>query len=327
MGEITNFPAGVSSFGVPLLNDGGRPVESGKARHFWVDSAHGHDGHDGSEPQQQAVATITRALALVALKTHPYSGVGCVIHLLGSFNESVTVLSTLYAGALTFRGEGTGPDRTVWTAPVDGVCLTLNAVADCVVENIRFRPPAYIAGVPAAISLVGASNWTMIRNCRFQGKAGSWYAILSDGNQDNVHILNNEFFYMNTPTYGTAIKGAVTAGVNATGWVIAGNIFHSNLNHVVVPMGQGHILRNYFAANGLTAAGVAGVPLTVLGVDIHGAAIGCNIVTQNQLSGLYHQANYYGGLNDDWNGNYCTDRSHATQVDATTGLSILPPAA
>ena len=84
---------------------------------------------------------------------------------------------------------------------------------------------------------------------------------------------------------------------------------------------------NILPAGGLAAAGTYSATLTVLGIDVHGAAQGYNIVTQNMLGSLYHQACYYGGTADEWSGNFCVDRSHGTQVDATTGLSILAPAA
>jgi len=259
-----------------------------------------------------AFKTITEAAAVAVA--------GDSIYIKGSFNEAVTVA----VAGVRIVGIGTTTNRALWTAPdTTAPCLTISAAADVWVENIRFRPPV----ANAAISLVGASHQFTVKNCRFQGKTGSYYGIKTDGSQANVHILDSEFWYINTATYGTAIYGATYATAEPTGWIVQGNKFHSNLNHIVCRMRQSVITDNVFGAGGLAADGSTSATLTVLGIDIHGATGGINIVTANFLGGLYHQAHYYGGTSDSWSGNFCTDRTHSTQVDATTGISILAPAA
>lgn len=58
---LTNFPNGVSSFGVPMLGGiGGIPLTG---TYIFCDPARGSDGNDGSAPDQ-AVATLYRAHAL-----------------------------------------------------------------------------------------------------------------------------------------------------------------------------------------------------------------------------------------------------------------------
>ena len=241
-----------------------------------------------------------------------------------ALNEQLTINKA----GVTVWGVGPGVGRCLWTAPNDTYCIEIDTVDDCLIGgNIRFRPPAYTAYTPAAIYLHGLQKNTVIQGCRFQGKASSYYGILTDGLQSEVHILDNEFWYMNTATNGTAIKGTGYATAEPTGWIIEGNRFHSNLNHIVCRLRQSMIINNYFAGAGLDHNNVDQAILTVLGIDIHGATGGCNVVTRNYLGSLYYQACYYGGTNDDWGGNFVTDRSHGTQVDATTGLSILPPAA
>jgi hypothetical protein len=277
---------------------------------YYADSANGSSAYNGKS-WATAKATIAQAAALCSA--------GDTVMISGSFTEAV---SCALAG-VSFIGGGTNPNAAIWTGAADAKCLSITA-ANCTVKNIKFRPPAYSAGIPAAIYLAGAS-YTTIENCRFQGKTASWYAIYTTGDCDNTKILNNEFLYMNTATYGTAIKSAGTADIS--GMVIKGNIFQSNLNHIVAPMKQSFITDNDLPAGGLAAAGTYSGTLTVLGIDVHGAASGYNVVTRNQLGSLYHQACYYGGTGDEWNGNLCKDRTHTTEVDATTGLSILAPAA
>jgi hypothetical protein len=166
-----------------------------------------------------------------------------------------------------------------------------------------------------------------------QGKTGSLYGILTDGAQANVHVEDNEFMYINTAS-AYAIKGAGYVSGDPTGWVIERNKFHSNTNHLVMASRQGFIRENVFAAVGIGPTGAAA--LTVLGIDLSGGSsgVGANIVTRNDLGGLYHTACYNPAIatvgapgSDEWSGNFCADRSHATQVDATTGISKLAPVA
>lgn len=263
----------------------------------------------------RAFKTITEGEAAAAA--------GDIILASGSFSEAVT----LNLAGVKLLGVGPTTNRALWTAAADAKCLTISAV-DCHVEGFRFRPPAYSAGVPAGISLSGAYQ-TQIIGCRFQGKAGSYVGILTDGNNANVLVEGCEFYYLNnvTTVNGTAILGSgYTVGENS-GWIVRNNFFHSNINHINCRMRQSFIVGNFFAAGGLAADNSNSATLTVLGLDIHGAVGGNNVVTQNFFGSLYHQACYYGGTNDAWAGNFCVDRTHATQVDATTGISILAPAA
>jgi hypothetical protein len=287
--------------------NGGLNIKGGQ--NYFVDSVSGSDTNSGKFGSP--LATIAAAITLAVAHDN--------IFIKGVFSEAVT----LAVANVSIIGVGNGPYQARWTGAADAKCLTITANS-CLVQNIRFQPPAYSAGIPCALYLNGAT-YTVIKENRFQGKTGSWYAIYTTGDCDNTEILDNDFLYMNTATYGTAIKSAGTADIS--GMIIQGNKFQSNLNHIVAPMKTSMIIGNILPAGGLAAAGTYSATLTVLGIDIHGAASGYNVVTQNHLGSLYHQACYYGGTGDEWSGNFCKDRSHGTQVDATTGLSILAPAA
>lgn len=79
MSNITNFPNGVSSFGIPLA--GGFPSTNG--RYIFVDATNGSDGADGSS-WTSAVKTIAQAYSLAT-----------------SNNDDVIVLSTVADHTLT----------------------------------------------------------------------------------------------------------------------------------------------------------------------------------------------------------------------------------
>jgi hypothetical protein len=287
-------------------------------RRLYVDPVSGDDDNNGTA-WATAFATMAHALEVC----DPYDVIGFA----GTIKEDSL---TLAQPGVIIQGLGPCPEANVWqqsdTYAASKTLLNVTAV-NCAIANVKVRPPAYLAsGTPKGIALSGAWQFKVL-GCLFQGRAGSYFGIYSDGNNANVKIKGNRFLYINTATYGIAIGGGgYTVGENS-GWEITDNLFHSNLNHIVMRMRQGLIARNYFAAGGLNAAGAMDAALTVLGIDIHGAAGGCNLVTQNALGSLYHQACYYGGTDDEWYGNFCKDRTHGTQVDATTGISILAPAA
>jgi hypothetical protein len=280
---------------------------------IFVDSVNGNNGNDGHD-RRRAKLTIAAAVAVAEA--------GDTIICEGSFSEAVVVA----VAGLRIIGAGPTPNRCIWTAAADAVCLTINGVADCRVENIRFRPPAYSAGTPAAISLASGANYTQIVNCRFQGQTGSYFGIKSTG-ADNVQIVDCEFKYLNnvTTVNGTAI--ATTAG-DASGWVIKGNRFDSNIIDLDAQLRHSFVIDNYFTGGGLAAAGTSSATLTTKCVDISGAATGFNTVTGNYFGALYHADGglFGGGTSDQWSGNHCKDRSHTVQVDATTGISIVVPA-
>lgn len=231
-----------------------------------------------------------------------------------SFNEAVTCNKS----GVSFIGIGPTTNDAIWTAPdTTAPCLTLTGT-DCLVYGVRFCPPV----ANAAVSLSGAYQ-TRIVKCRFQGKTNSYYGILTDGNNANVRVEDCDFQYINTASNGYAIYGQTYTSGENSGWQIIGNRFDSNTNHISCRLRQSYVVGNIFGDYGYLAAGAGQVTTTL---DIHGANVGANIVTQNHFCAAYAKSGLYGGTNDSWAGNYCTDRSHGSQVDATTGISILAPA-
>ena len=228
---------------------------------------------------------------------------GDVILLKGSFNEAVTCAKA----GVRFIGIGTGPGQAVWTAPtVDAgstACLTLTA-AYCEVRNIKIRPVAYSSsGAPSGINLSTGANYTRIIGNRFQGKAGSYVAVRLTVGVDNVLIEDNEFIYMNTLTYGAAIKGAFTA----SGWIIRNNIFNSCVIAIEIEGRSCVIENNVIMVTGLAAAGTFGGAVCTKGIDLTGTDTGANKICGNHLGGVYSVTLYIkGGTGDEWAGNWTT---------------------
>lgn len=275
--EIVAFPAMLSDYTLGTA--------------FFVNSDKGNDNNDGST-WANAKKTIAAALSLAVA--------GDVIYITGTgFSEAVT----LSVAGVSIIGVGTGPNMTTWTASADAVCLTV-AASDALVGNIKFRPPAYGSGIPAAIQLGGA-NYARIIGNRFQGKAASWNAIYSPVcNSDNVEISDNEFIYMNTATYGAAILGVEAGGLCYSGWKIKRNSFKSCLTGINIAARVAEIMDNVIAEYGVNPAGAV-AQLLALGIDLSGTNSGGNVVTRNQLGGTYGATLYkVGASGDQWAGNY-----------------------
>jgi hypothetical protein len=276
---------------------------------YFVDSTNGVNAHDGLS-WATAKLTIANAVATCAA--------GDTIFIKGTgFSEAVTCSKA----GVRFIGVGTGPAQATWTAPTvaDSFCLKLTANY-CLVENIKIKPVIYVtSGVPSGIYLSGA-NYTFIKNNRFQGQVGSYVAIYSPVcDSDNVQILNNEFLYMNTATYGAAIQGVEAGGLSYSGWHIENNYFNSCTIDIDI-CGRACVLRgNVHPIGGITAAGAVNAAVTGLAIDLSGTSSGGNTVTGCSLAGAYTSTLYKGGAaGDNWAGNYAA----ITTTYCPNGISV-----
>jgi len=239
-----------------------------------------------------AFKTITEAVAAAAA--------GDTIMCRGSFSEAVTANTA----GLRIIGAGTVPKECQWTGANDTKCLTLSANY-IEVANIYFVPPAYTADRGAtAISLSGA-NHAFIHHCRFHGKTGSQAAIYSAVcDSDNVTVDDNEFYYLNTATYGAGILGVEAGGLSYSGWKIRRNIFNSCVTAININGRVCTVRDNVIMEYGIRADATLNTVLA-LGIDLSGTSSGGNAVVGNQLGGTYDATLYkVGASGDQWAGNY-----------------------
>ena len=262
----------VANGGSIVVEPGGVITGAMPGTSYFVDSVNGIDTNNGKN-WGAAFKTITAAAAIAVA--------GDIILMMGSFNEAVT-LSQI---GVSIIGIGTGPHQATWTAPADGVCLTVSAT-DALIRNVKFRAPAYSAGTPAAIQLGGA-GYARIQQCRFQGQAGSYNAIYSPVcNSDDVEISDCEFLYMNTLTNGSAILGVEAGGLSYSNWKILRNSFNSCVTAININGRMCLVQGNHVAVNGITALGAGGAVCT-LGIDLSGTSSYGNMVHGNYLGGTY----------------------------------------
>lgn len=238
---------------------------------------------------------------------------GDTIYMKGTFTEAVTC-----SKKLAFIGCGPTYDNCTWMESAAGQTLVTLTGADCLFRNIRFRIPT-TGGI--GISMTN-SDYTIIENCYFQGRSGSYYGIYVAGGS-SCKILGNTFAYLNTATYGGAIIGHSTTAI-PSGWEVAGNTFHSNLRHVYCAMRQSFVHDNLLQEIGLDNDNTD-LTATVK-LDIYGEVAGAqyNTVTRNEFRGTYSiSGGYKAGTNDNWYGNK-SDKVSATGVTAEGTTTAVP---
>lgn len=287
--SITNYPNGVSSFGIPLIGSGNIPVTSGA--YYFVDGSNGSDAFNGT-----ATDTAFKTIAFAVSKAVAND---VILVLPGTYSEVVTAS----VAGVRIIGLGSATKSVQWTSATDTVSLTL-AANYIEVSGFYFKPPTFTAGVPSAIQLSNAS-YAHIHNNRFQGQTGSYNAIYSPVcNSDNVLIENNEFRYMNTATNGAAILGVEAGGLSYSAWKIINNIFDSCVTNVNINGRVCLVQANHFGVNGINASSAVAA-VTTLGLDLSGTSSGANKVHGNYLGGAYSATLYkVGATLDDWAGNF-----------------------
>lgn len=286
--EITNFPEGISSFGVPQIGSG-IPVTNGL--YWFVDGTNGNDGNNG-----HSIKTACKTIAGAVNQ----AGVNDIVLVLpGTYTEAVVIAK---AGVRVI-GLGTAKKSVIWTSLTDTISCSITAI-NVEIAGFYFRVPTYTAGVPTSIQL-GNAGQAYIHHNKFQGQTGSWNAIYSPVcNSDNVRIENNDFEYLNTATYGAAILGVEAGGLSYSNWSIKGNKFHSCVTAVNINGRVCLVEGNHFAINGINAAG-AGAAVCTLALDLSGTSSYGNLVHGNYLGGTYSATLYkVGAGGDDWAGNY-----------------------
>lgn len=289
---------------------------------LFVDPTNGADTYDG---RSWATAKATLGAAINA------APVNATILFMGVANENGIDLNV--EGVSIVGAGGCQKQNRINCTGEDATYNVEISAAYCRLENLYIVPSASAGASVAAITLTTAAQHAEIIRCRLQGSSSAVVGIYSASvGADNVKIRDCSFYYFNTATTGTAIKGVSTGGFAYSGWEITGNTFNSCVNGIVFNAKCCTIAGNRFNAYGLQAAADGGAiaSLLAMGIDLtstSGGGGGGNIVTGNWLAGAYTTALYKANADvagsDNWYGNYCP----TTATTAPYGLSVAVPAA
>jgi hypothetical protein len=283
---LTNFPNGVSSFGVPVLAG---PTVFGKV--WFVNTVTGSDGNDGQSVDSPFL-TMAKALSRV--------GDNDVVYFRGTVREQI--VAPLGVQGVSIIGAAGGgvrdDDGAKWTYPASGAvagsALLLVREQGWSVSNFLMTPEPTSG---AAIELRRAEDATypdashfVATGMRFVGiDVTTTYGIRDIGGCSNVLVQNCEFYLTTTGLYCSSTAIAVPLR-----WKVLGNRFLQNTNDIIVPSSYCIFEGNRFMSSAATEK-----------VEISGG--GYCIVTGNVFpdaaADIDPAHGYDGNATDTWTGN------------------------
>lgn len=211
---LTNFPDGVSSFGVPLIGSGTIPIAT---RNFFVQSTTGSNGNEGTSPESP-FATLAYAI------TKCVTSKGDNIILLPGHVETVAT-----AGGVTFAskaginviGVGNGSLRPTINFTATAATMLLNAA------NLTFRNILFTGGIDAVVSPVvvsAADCW--LDSCEYRDVTGqATLFLLTTAAANRLKITN--FTHDGATDAGAAASIAIVGG---DGIIIDGAFFDGDFS-------------------------------------------------------------------------------------------------
>lgn len=306
---FTDFPNGVTSFGIPLPAAGGKMITAPFGRTWFVNAnstipnagwAVGSNGNSGTSPLAPFL-TMAKAFEVV--------GSGDVINFIGKISEQLVTPVQVFD--VWVNGCGNRPRHADSTpaggqygaaqwAPTSGGTA---AQATCRVLQQGWRFTNFLMTTidanAAGLEIVrnaGAgdaerdASHASILGVRFSGAGIGIRGGVAGTFTELPYNVEVGYCQFDNMTY------AMRAAVECNQWNIHDNVFGPNTNQIIMPMRNSLITRNSIGA--FTASGSSG------GIDLNGGS-GSNQVTGNNLSGTYSIAGGYrvANANDNWYGN------------------------
>lgn len=303
---FTNFPNGVTSFGIPVIGVGrmvaGAPSQRSTYGNTWFVNAYaGADGNDGKSPLTPML-TMTEAFSRIAS--------GDVINVAGKITEQLVTPVNVFD--VWVNGMGNRP-RHADSAPVGGNLMAA-----------QWAPPASGGTAAQATVRVIQQGWrfTNILFTSIDANAGCIEVVRNaasgDDERDGSHaeILGCRFSgtgigvklgatsFTENPfnvliegcTFNNMSKGIYATSCQPNGAQILDNYFFGNTVNITAKF-QASLIRGNTIGQ-FTASGNSG------GIDLTGG-IATNVITLNYLSGTYSIAGGYkgAGAGDEWAGN------------------------
>lgn len=295
---LTNYPNGVSSFGMPVMGVGEETMTTGNV--FFVDSgaAAAADGNAMTDPAQPG-ATIDAAIARCTANN------GDIIFVMPGHAETVAATDiALDVAGVWVRGIGWGADRPTITYSATGSTIAMSA-ASTRISNLRLAPG--IANVVAAVT-VSASD-CIVEICETLTAAvfefTSLIHVQADANR--VIIRNNVLRNLFTAASGTS--GILLDGcdeLQITGNLITGFFAEHVIDNTTGSLDQ--TLNALIADNYLQQVGSG----TDLVVEMDTDATG--LLVKNMMSGTQALDGNLTGGNMRAVRNFCTDADDARAV-------------
>lgn len=210
---ITNFPNGVSSFGMPLIG-----LTTGSV--FFVDDATGSNGNSGTDADHP-FADIDYAIGRCT------AGKGDIIFVMPDHTEDIAAAGgiTMDVEGVSLIGLGNGSNRPTITFSATDSTFAISA-ANCLIKNIVFE--AAIADVVAGIAMTGAADGTTFEEIEsYEGSSAGTFNFVDfttiDTGANNLTWRRCKFIGNDTN------NDAFISGVEHNGFYISDCYFASNV--------------------------------------------------------------------------------------------------
>lgn len=248
--SLTNFPQGISSFGMPVLGMGEETMTTGNV--FFVDSGatNASDANAATDPLAPA-ATIDGCIAKCTANN------GDIIFVMPGHTETLSNFVAMDVAGVWVRGLGWGNDRPTLTGGNAIACFSMSA-ASTRVSNVILQLDANTATVANGFLITAAG--TVVENCEIKPHATSQFTnFLTATDVEDVVIRNNRFIALTTgagSTSGVVLDGCDRAQMY--GNQVLGNFGEHALDNTTPAAADevldfvciGNLIRNYSATGG-----------------------------------------------------------------------------
>jgi len=274
--SFTNYPNGVTSFGIPMVGSG-HPIPQMNSAVKFVDGTNGADGNSGNSPEQ-AYGTVQKAVTNAKAGGIVYvfpkdMGVGGDP---GSYAENITIPATHDRMSIIGVSHGRtqcGLPQLKVGATTTSPILTINAqgvlIANMGINGIGGTGGGLLLNSDGATGTIGASG-AAILNCHFKNCVGS--------------TANN-----------AATGGAIMWTANGDCWqvLIKGNRFYKNVGDVVLKGTSNSVPQDVIIEDNIMSGPAANVDCNLF---LKGGGSGMNGVVIK--GNTFQQLPALGGTND-----------------------------
>lgn len=316
---FTNFPNGVTSFGVPVFGGGAKGAtalpapQSAYGNTWFVNAYAGNDGYNGKSPQ---TPFLTMAKAFSVIRS------GDVINFVGKITEQLVTPVNVFD--VWINGMGNRPRHadaspaggnlaaSQWGPPASGG-VAAQATCRVLQQGWRFTNILWTAvdANAGCIELVrNAASGDLERDASHAEIIGNRFAGTGIGVKIGATSFTENVFnaLIQGNTFNNMSQGIFATSCQPNGIQILNNYFFANTKHITAKLQASLIRGNTIGP--FTASGSSG------GIDLTGGIAG-NVITNNFLSNTYSIAGGYKGAGaaDEWAGNMANVTGGWTDAD------------
>jgi hypothetical protein len=210
---LTNFPNGITSFGVPIYGTGGFPHSSG-GNHYFTDSVNGSDDNSGTswDTAKASIFGTNGGYALLTADQHD------VLHVIGGATAYIETAVGTWAKDYTHCVAETNPIMSGGRARIYSTVATATAgefvisATGCHFSGLHFQWGASAT----ATSLVGVTitgDRNSFTNCNFEGPINNAMSAIAATRMLTLSSVQDNWFYNCKFGQRTIIASAATGAV------------------------------------------------------------------------------------------------------------------